>query len=799
MSARFFRLCLKLLRGGRAASFIFSLALVSAAEAEVCFLPTVGANGSCSGSNIGPDPDQDKCPTGYTAYASKPDCGIGKKAEQNGTVNGKGCYKCVDEKSSDCSQGRLEKDLGTCVDGKTKKEVGKTNSGLKCYECVDDVCPEGYTSDSESCKNSQNTGYAVRQEGVETPSGGLCYTCGSCKTGYQYQNSTPNDTECTHWTQEADTPCYKSSDTANVDACPNGGTQTPCDAGQTETERYENVCHKICYKCEAGDNNQICLKFDLYCNGQKCSSEQINELNAKNEFNQKAFQITVNSEDLPITEDTKICDEPEKMLKEYEISSSVTKDSSLGSWKFENSLDKYVYQPTELEGEEYLTFKKINDKYHAVSWWQAYTECESIENDNDYNECMRQRYYNGTGEPLVGNTYTYRIDLHKAGADERCIYYKVKCYHLPTVEKPSFWNYNDSTSAIRKAVWDGQYEGWSYNDYGNTWAKDCVKIYGKISSSGDESRINQSFGFKQMTKSEIRQAAYGEKYALNEEGEAVDIETGDVVNIQWTDQQKFFQNLAGDEVVLKSCDFQEWDTVDLTVFPMLGGESNVTDDDGKKFFWGGYIFDNNSCKKLVKNENERDEVCQEETKVSSLFSNSYKTTTLYPYVYLMAPVSVGFDEKKPCYDSEFVSSWKLLSTVRPLPVDLRLGPTLLGLHTSNSTSSATSIFSIYGAFGNDGLVSKGAWEADYGSGGQTEFRHKRSQLDGKVCYTIIDPEKTNMYNSVHVAVVVYDNFGNEHIINITEGEPFKANMSNLSEDYEGDNYIYLFGKGIQTN
>ncbi|MBR2137047.1 MAG: hypothetical protein IJ852_03695, partial [Alphaproteobacteria bacterium] len=108
MSARFFRLCLKLLRGGRAASFIFSLALVSAAEAEVCFLPTVGANGSCSGSNIGPDPDQDKCPTGYTAYASKPDCGIGKKAEQNGTVNGKGCYKCVDEKSSDCSQGRLE-------------------------------------------------------------------------------------------------------------------------------------------------------------------------------------------------------------------------------------------------------------------------------------------------------------------------------------------------------------------------------------------------------------------------------------------------------------------------------------------------------------------------------------------------------------------------------------------------------------------------------------------------------------------------------------------------------------------
>lgn len=258
MSARFFRLCLKLLRGGGVAvSFIFSLALVSAAEAEVCFLPTVGVNGSCSGSSDGLDPDPDKCPTtGYTAYASKPDCGIGKKAEQSGTVNGKGCYKCVDEKSSDCSRGKLEKDLGTCVDGKTKKEVGKTDSGLKCYECVDDVCPTGYTSDSESCKNSQNTGYAVLQEGVETPSGGLCYTCGSCQTGYQYQNSTPNDTECTHWTQEAGTPCYKSSNTANVDACPNGGTQTPCDASQTETGRYENSCRKICYKCEASDESE---------------------------------------------------------------------------------------------------------------------------------------------------------------------------------------------------------------------------------------------------------------------------------------------------------------------------------------------------------------------------------------------------------------------------------------------------------------------------------------------------------------------------------------------------------------
>ena len=193
------------------------------------------------------------CQSGYTAYASKPDCGIGKKAEQNGTVNGKGCYRCVDETSSDCSRGKLEKDLETCVDGKTKKEVGSTNSGLKCYECVDDVCPTGYTSDSESCKNSQNTGYAVLQEGVETPSGGLCYTCGLCQTGYQYQNSTPNDTECTHWKKETDKPCYISEDTDNVSACPNGGTQTPCGDGQKETGRYENICHKTCYKCEADE------------------------------------------------------------------------------------------------------------------------------------------------------------------------------------------------------------------------------------------------------------------------------------------------------------------------------------------------------------------------------------------------------------------------------------------------------------------------------------------------------------------------------------------------------------------
>ena len=228
MSARFFRLCLKLLRGV-AASFIFSLALVSAAEAEVCFLPTVGANGSCSGSNIGPDPDpdpQDSCEDAGL-YQTEVEC------KGSATYDSERSY-CV--KEGQCWS------LKSCSPGYNKEDLCKTalqndemipDSEKVFYECVE----------SEQCYNYK------RKECVASE--GKYYTKDACETG---------GNECVFDSTDG---CYERV------SCPGSElTESACATSIKNKENYQ--------ECIAGSEDG-CYRVrdcgsDKYISKDKCNS-----------------------------------------------------------------------------------------------------------------------------------------------------------------------------------------------------------------------------------------------------------------------------------------------------------------------------------------------------------------------------------------------------------------------------------------------------------------------------------------------------------------------------------------------
>lgn len=192
------------------------------------------------------------CPDGYTASSSKPNCGKGKKAHQNGSVDGKGCYKCIDETSDDCSNnGKLEKDL-TC---ESKTEVGSTPSGQICYKC-DDICPIPYSIE-KTCVSSSY--YPAEVEGKTSPTGKPCYECLPCNGGEYYGETAPSSTQCYYYSNVEGTPCYEEheKDYANSDdSCPAGMQLAACGVNQTETATGKSACDKTCYKCETDNSGE---------------------------------------------------------------------------------------------------------------------------------------------------------------------------------------------------------------------------------------------------------------------------------------------------------------------------------------------------------------------------------------------------------------------------------------------------------------------------------------------------------------------------------------------------------------
>lgn len=232
---------------------VFSVTTISAAFADVCFLPSGGcqddympAVGACDGyspqKKTGPgwicescpaDPNLWKCypkecPSGYSPLVNA--CPQGYSLKKDGYSGDEECGACV---KTDCPSGMTIND-NECPAEHKPIATEYFSGGYVCYRCVSDMCPTGMVKE---CPEGDRATYQT-----DTPFGTPCYTCQS-----------PCDDECTIGAK-------------NIGYCPQGYSKVT--VGHTDCGTTCSQCEEA--KCEEGYSTSVTecpADYDKVCSG----------------------------------------------------------------------------------------------------------------------------------------------------------------------------------------------------------------------------------------------------------------------------------------------------------------------------------------------------------------------------------------------------------------------------------------------------------------------------------------------------------------------------------------------------